>query len=289
MKRLLLLLTLLFPVLAGAQTQTYQGNTTTTVTNRGAFVVDSVAVIPLTNGTPVGFPAWYPAAVRRKGAEIYDTSTHKLWLYDGQAWRLPRVYDFSPEDVAYKSTDTLLGASNTLYPSQKAVKTYVDNAITAGGGYTDEMAQDAVGNILSNEFTYDDATPGISINQIAQSKVFNLEADIASRAPINNPTFTGAPAAPTASPGTSTTQLATTAFVTNAVATASTSIGINKLSITASAGTTVTDGTLSGKTVLWVAVNNFPYYIGFSHSTSTITFTDGTVLATGDTVTVFYR
>jgi hypothetical protein len=38
-----------------------------------------------------------------------------------------------------------------------------------------------------------------------------------SRAPINSPTFTGVPAAPTASPGTSTTQLATTAFVGAAV------------------------------------------------------------------------
>ena len=34
-----------------------------------------------------------------------------------------------------------------------------------------------------------------------------------SRAPLNNPTLTGTPAAPTASPGTNTTQIATTAFV----------------------------------------------------------------------------
>jgi hypothetical protein len=39
-------------------------------------------------------------------------------------------------------------------------------------------------------------------------------------APINSPTFTGVPAAPTATPGTTTTQLATTAFVGNAVAAA---------------------------------------------------------------------
>lgn len=36
-------------------------------------------------------------------------------------------------------------------------------------------------------------------------------------APLASPTFTGVPAAPTAAPGTNTTQLATTAFVTNAV------------------------------------------------------------------------
>jgi hypothetical protein len=39
---------------------------------------------------------------------------------------------FTPEDVANKSTNTALGTSNTLYPSQNAVKTYVDSAITAG-------------------------------------------------------------------------------------------------------------------------------------------------------------
>lgn len=34
---------------------------------------------------------------------------------------------FTAENVANKSTDTSLGTSNTLYPSQNAVKTYVDN------------------------------------------------------------------------------------------------------------------------------------------------------------------
>jgi len=38
-----------------------------------------------------------------------------------------------------------------------------------------------------------------------------------SRAPLNSPTFTGAPAAPTAAPGTNTAQIATTQFVTTAI------------------------------------------------------------------------
>lgn len=37
------------------------------------------------------------------------------------------VQDISgKEDVANKSTNTSLGTSDTLYPTQKAVKTYVD-------------------------------------------------------------------------------------------------------------------------------------------------------------------
>jgi hypothetical protein len=43
--------------------------------------------------------------------------------------------------------------------------------LPTGSGYTDEQAQDAVGTILSSEFTYDDATPQISINQIDYSKI----------------------------------------------------------------------------------------------------------------------
>lgn len=38
---------------------------------------------------------------------------------------------FTPENVANKSTDVNLGASDTLYPSQKAAKTYIDTSISA--------------------------------------------------------------------------------------------------------------------------------------------------------------
>jgi hypothetical protein len=44
------------------------------------------------------------------------------------------------------------------------------------------------------------------------------------KAPLASPTFTGAPAAPTAAGGTNTTQIATTAFVTSAVSTAVTGL-----------------------------------------------------------------
>lgn len=47
----------------------------------------------------------------------------------------------------------------------------------------------------------------------AQSTVTNLVTDLAAKAPLASPTLTGIPAAPTAAPGTNTTQIATTAFV----------------------------------------------------------------------------
>jgi hypothetical protein len=40
------------------------------------------------------------------------------------------------EDVANKSTDTALGTSDTLYPTQNAVKTYVDNEVKEGNPAT---------------------------------------------------------------------------------------------------------------------------------------------------------
>ena len=45
----------------------------------------------------------------------------------------------------------------------------------------------------------------------------NIATAVATKADINSPTFTGTPAAPTASAGTNTTQLATTAFVHNEI------------------------------------------------------------------------
>lgn len=48
---------------------------------------------------------------------------------------------------------------------------------------------------------------------LAQSQITGLTAALAALAPLASPTFTGTPAAPTASSGTDTTQIATTAFV----------------------------------------------------------------------------
>jgi hypothetical protein len=59
------------------------------------------------------------------------------------------------------------------------------------------------------------AAPGSSA---AYARGDHVHPTDASRAPLASPTFTGVPAAPTASPGTNTTQLATTAFVEAAVA-----------------------------------------------------------------------
>lgn len=53
-----------------------------------------------------------------------------------------------------------------------------------------------------------------------QSDVTGLVGDLAAKAPLASPAFTGTPTAPTASAGTDTTQIATTAFVQDALTTA---------------------------------------------------------------------
>jgi hypothetical protein len=60
------------------------------------------------------------------------TNTGKLSSADWSTFNgKQNAIGFTPEDVANKSTSTSLGTSNTLYPSQNAVKTYVDAAVAS--------------------------------------------------------------------------------------------------------------------------------------------------------------
>jgi hypothetical protein len=77
---------------------------------------------------------------------------------------------------------------------------------------------------------------------------FNAIASaVSSKADTASPTFTGTPAAPTASSGTNTTQVATTAFVTAAVTAATGSLGT--MSSQAASSVAITGGTITGTTI----------------------------------------
>lgn len=99
---------------------------------------------------------------------------------------------------AFSTDGTMVSDSDTLVPTQKATKTYADSKVA-----------DAI----------NDGTTTIAPSQNA---VFDA---LALKAPLASPALTGVPTAPTASAGTNTTQLATTAFA-NAAA-ASSASGIN--------------------------------------------------------------
>jgi hypothetical protein len=74
----------------------------------------------------------------------------------------------------------------------------------------------------ATNFTAKDGLPTGNAGKIVKGTEIDTEltaisSAIASKANINSPTFTGTPAGPTASSGTNTTQIATTAFVTAAL------------------------------------------------------------------------
>ena len=70
----------------------------------------------------------------------------------------------------------------------------------------------------------------------------NISTAIATKADLSSPTLTGTPAAPTASTGTNTTQIATTAFVTAATGTLGTIASQNANAVA------ITGGTIAGLT-----------------------------------------
>lgn len=87
-------------------------------------------------------------------------------------------------------------------------KKYVDDAIVAAGGYTDEAAQDAIGGILTDtatiDFTYTDATPTIEASVKDASITLAKMANLAQNTIIGRVTAsTGVPEALTATQATS--------------------------------------------------------------------------------------
>jgi hypothetical protein len=91
-------------------------------------------------------------------------------------------------------------------------------AIGAQGQTTTAIAGDSSGRIANTLFV----TSAVEEVQTWAAGMFETQAEVAALnyAPINSPNFTGVPTAPTAGLGTATGQLATTAYVQNAVAAA---------------------------------------------------------------------
>lgn len=85
-------------------------------------------------------------------------------------------------------------------------------AVGTAGTYTKVMT-DGKGRVASGT-----TLSAGDIPNIAESQVMGLTVDLAAKAPLASPGLTGTPTAPTATAGTNTTQIATTAFVEAAVA-----------------------------------------------------------------------
>ena len=159
------------------------------------------------------------------------------------------------EVVSNKSTSVNLGGANPsdqAYPSQKAAKAYIDNAIydAVGSGVPDattlaagkvKLAGDLGGTAasptvpaLANKENTSNKSTNVQTDASSDSKFPSvkavktyvdqatmgtaLAADLANKANIVSPTFTGSPSAPTPTSTDNSTNIATTAFVQAAIA-----------------------------------------------------------------------
>ena len=116
------------------------------------------------------------------------------------------------EVVSNKSTSINLGGANPsdqLYPSQKATKSYVDNAIT-----------DAVGSGVPDATTLAPGKVQLA-GDLAGTATNPTVPALANKANLASPAFTGSPTAPTQTTGDNSTKLATTAFVASSLAASS--------------------------------------------------------------------
>ena len=106
--------------------------------------------------------------------------------------------------------------------------------------------------VKATNFATKDTLPTGDSNKIVKGteidNEFNsLAGAISSKADIASPTFTGTPAAPTATAGSNTTQIANTAYVRAEIITATGSLGT--LSSQDSDAVAITGGTITGTTV----------------------------------------
>ena len=134
-----------------------------------------------------------------------------------------------------------------VQPQDAATKAYVDTAIAAApGGVTSVYTRTGAVVATAGDYTATQVTnaPTGNISSVTVQAALNeLQGDIDTnaaaitlKAPIASPTFTGTPAAPTAAAGTSTTQLATTAFAAAAITAIRSSGVFTGTSVTPAAG-----------------------------------------------------
>lgn len=128
--------------------------------------------------------------LRIDGYDVIKTTDNALQLLPKSSFSTMEVrfYEFTSNGTDYigfkapnarTSNTSVIIALPVDDPTAGQVMTFSapsGGVITAAWGtpasaYTDEMAQDAVGAMVSAEFTYTDATPLLAINAIAESKI----------------------------------------------------------------------------------------------------------------------
>lgn len=103
-----------------------------------------------------------------------------------------------------------------------AEKNKLAGIATGANKYTLPVAGSSLGGVKSGTDITVDSSGNVSVNDNSHghttSNVSGLDTALSAKAPLASPTLTGTPKAPTPTAGNSSTQIATTAFVMNAVA-----------------------------------------------------------------------
>jgi hypothetical protein len=150
-----------------------------------------------------------PSSNNDEGDLFYNTTDNTFKFFNGSSFVAVNVTGI---DNVVEDTTPQLGG-NLDVNGNSIVSTSDGNiAITPNGS----------GKVVLDGISYPDSdgTNGQVIQTNGSGVLSFGTIDLSSKADVASPTFTGTPAGPTASAGTNTTQLATTAFVTTAVANA---------------------------------------------------------------------
>ena len=90
---------------------------------------------------------------------------------------------YTPENIANKSTSTSLGTSDTLYPSQNAVKSYVDTSVSTASSslksYTDAQTS-SLSNYAASVYRLKTATlgevPDVSVSGVVDGQILSYNS-----------------------------------------------------------------------------------------------------------------
>ena len=149
--------------------------------------------------------------------------------------------------VAALQAHMAITADTTMLATKAALTDLTNYAPKASPTFTGTVSgiDKSMVGLGSVDNTADAAKPISTATQTAldlKANASNVSASLASKAPLISPSLTGVPTAPTAIPGTNSTQIATTAFTTAAVAAAVASSGIADNSVTS---VKIVDGTIA--------------------------------------------
>ena len=116
-------------------------------------------------------------------------------------------YDFYVASGFYTIVEVIGGTIKQVYPDQSPMGSG-GQSLTAGTNIT------IAGNTISAADAPVTSVAGkTGAVTLVEGDITGLVSDLALKSPLDSPSLTGIPTAPTAAPGTNTTQLATTAFV----------------------------------------------------------------------------